>query len=101
MSEVERERLTEHLRMVSKKLRLADEAMRESELALREERRRTAHLVINLLLTNLTNRADHRYPERSYGPGQPQNPILARLTNLELTYPTTLNYQAKTSCVIC
>ena len=47
VSEVERERLTEHLRMISKKLRLADEAMRESELALREERRRTAHLVIN------------------------------------------------------
>ncbi len=45
MSEVERERLGEHVRVISKKLRAAEEATRESDLALREERRRTAHLV--------------------------------------------------------
>jgi hypothetical protein len=45
VSEVERERLGEHVRVMSKKLRGAEEAARESELALREERRRTAHLV--------------------------------------------------------
>ena len=42
---MERERLGEHVRVMSKKLRGAEEAARESELALREERRRTAHLV--------------------------------------------------------
>ncbi len=61
VSEVERERLTEHLRVISKKLRQADEAMRESELALREERRRTAHLVTSFYQSsslgwNLTKR---------------------------------------------
>ena len=53
VSEVERERLGEHVRVISKKLRAAEEAARESDLALREERRRTAHLVssrYNLLL---------------------------------------------------
>lgn len=50
VSEVERERLGEHMRVITKKLRLADEAMREAELALREERRRTAHLVTTVKL---------------------------------------------------
>ncbi len=45
VSEVERERLGEHVRVISKKLRAAEEVARGSELALREERRRTAHLV--------------------------------------------------------
>ena len=50
VSEVERERLGEHMRVITKKLRLADEAMREAEFALREERRRTAHLVTTVKL---------------------------------------------------
>ena len=45
VSEVERERLGAHVQVMSKKLRAAEEAARDGELALREERRRTAHLV--------------------------------------------------------
>ncbi len=64
MSEVERERLGEHVRVISKKLRAAEEATRESDLALREERRRTAHLVSSSLYRvcyrfRLTKRDDY------------------------------------------
>lgn len=44
MSEVERERLGELVQVLTKKLRVAEDAVRESEAAIRDERKKSAHL---------------------------------------------------------
>ena len=62
VSEVERERLGEHVRVLTRRLRSAEEAVITSEVALRSERKQTAELQKLLEKTQIELRSSQNLP---------------------------------------